>query len=285
MVLLPLNSMQPIKNELIECLQRDDLMRASLLVGRVRDSGFDENKYIDTLMGLAAKVWHKSSRVKNNPVAKAEKINQVLFEDLKLEGKSEKYKQIIDDPNRYYVDIVLEKKIASPLILTVIYAILAEQLGIEFETISLASFYFLKVKNGDSDFYIDPFDRGKFLNDEEFHKKFRTTMQKNRMLSANLYEVVASDQLVAKIIQQLKHIYILKNNSVEALRAVELLTAIFPDSPELSRDRGILYCEMEYFSKAMDDLRYYLNERPNADDVGEIKKLTTMLRGYREIMN
>lgn len=277
--------MESIKNELVECLQRDDLMKASLLVGRVRDSSFDENRFIEMLLGLAAKVWHKSSRVKDNPVAKAERINQVLFEDLKLEGKSERYKQIIDDANRYYVDIVLEKKVASPLILTVIYSIMAEQLGIDFQIISLANLYFLKVKNGDGHFYIDPFDSGKFLNEDEFHKKFKTTMQKNRMLSANLYEVMGYPQLVAKIIQQLKHIYILKNNSVEALRSVELLTAIFPDSPELSRDRGILYCEMEYFSKAMDDLKYYLTARPNAEDVGEIKKLTSMLKGYREIVN
>lgn len=278
-------SMESIKNEMTESLQRDDLMRASLLVGRIRDAGFDENRFVEMILGLAAKIWHKSSRVKDNPVAKAERINQVLFEELKLEGKGEKYKQIIDDPNRFYVDIVLEKKIASPLVLTVIYAILAEQLGIEFQTISLAAFFFLKVKNGDDEFYIDPFDRGKFLNEEEFHKKFRATMQRNRMLSASLYEVVSNGQLVAKMIQQLKHIYILKNHSVEALRSVELLTAIFPDSPELSRDRGILYCEMEYFSKAVDDLKFYLTARPNAEDVGEIKKLTTMLRGYREIMN
>lgn len=260
-------------------------MRASLLVARIRDASFDESPYVDLLLGLAAKVWNKSSRIKDNSVAKVEKINQILFEDLKLEGKSEKYKQIIDDPNRYYIDIVLEKKAASPLSLTVIYCILAEQLGIDFEVVSLSSFFFLKVKNKGDGFYVDPFDRGKFLNNEEFHKKFRATMQRNRMLSASLYEIVSFEQLVAKVVQQLKHIYILKNNSVEALRSVELLTAIFPDSPELSRDRGILYCEMEYFSKAMDDLKYYLTARPNADDVGEIKKLTTMLRGYREIVN
>ena len=87
------------------------------------------------------------------------------------------------------------------------------------------------------------------------------------------------------MVQRLKHIYVLKGKAFEALRAVEFLTALFPQSPELTRDRGILYCEVEYFSKAMADLRYYLKQRPNAEDVREIKQLTSMLKGYQEIMN
>ena len=135
------------------------------------------------------------------------------------------------------------------------------------------------------DFYVDPFEKGRFLNEEEFQRKFRTAMNRNRMLSTNLFEKVSAQQLVTRLVQQLKHVYILKSNAIEALRAVEMLTAIYPESPELTRDRGILYCEMEYFSKAMADLRFYLKKRPDADDVAEIKKLTKMLQGYREVMN
>jgi hypothetical protein len=42
---------------------------------------------------------------------------------------------------------------------------------------------------------------------------------------------------------------------------------------------------MEYFTQAMKDLKSYLKARPTADDVNEIKKLTSMLKGYREIVN
>jgi regulator of sirC expression with transglutaminase-like and TPR domain len=277
--------MQAIKTELLELLRRDDLMRASLMVGRVQDTTFCEEMYVDRLMELAARVWHKSVSAKHDPVFKAENINYILFKDFGLQGKSDKYKQIIDDPNRYYLHKVLEKKIGSPLAYTIIYSIFAEQMGLDFEILALPSYYLLKVKDEGTEFYIDPFDSGKFLSHEEFHKKFRSAMQKNRMISANLFEKVTYTQLVARLVQQLKHIYILKGKAVEALRSVELLTGIFPQSPELTRDRGILYCEMEYFSRAMDDLKFYLKKRPQAEDVVEIKKLTTMLKGYREIMN
>ena len=166
-----------------------------------------------------------------------------------------------------------------------IYAIMAEQVGIEYEVLALPSYYLIKLRGIAEELYIDPFDAGKFLGQEDFQKKFRSAMNRNRILSTNLFERINAQQLVARLIQQLKHIYILKGNAAEALRAAEMLTCIFPESPELTRDRGILYCEMEYFTKAMKDLKSYLKARPTADDVNEIKKLTSMLSGYREIVN
>lgn len=277
--------MQAIKTELLELLRRNDLLRATLLVGKVQDANFCSDILLEKIMGLAARIWNRSARAKHDPVLKAEQINQIIFKDCAIVGKGEKTKNVIDDPLRYYLHTVLERKLASPLTLTILYCILADQVGLEYECIALPSYYLVKVKDVAGDFYVDPFDGGKFLTHDEFQKKFRSVLQRNKLISASLFEKVSAYQLVARLVQQLKHIYILKGKAPEALRAVELLTGLFPQSPEITRDRGILYCEIEYFSKAMEDLRYYLRQRPDASDVGEIKKLTSMLKGYREIMN
>lgn len=277
--------MQAIKTELLELLRRNDLLRSALIVGKIQDANFSPDHYVEIVMELAAKIWNRSARAKQDPILRAEAINYTLFADFGLEPKSEKSKQVIDDPHRYYLHSVLSRKVGSPLTFSVLYSILAEQVGLSHEVIALPSYYLLKVNDVATTFYIDPYDGGKFLTEEEFQRKFRSAMQRNRMLSTSLFEKITSAQLVARLTQQLKHVYILKGNALEALRAVEMLTAIFPESPELTRDRGILYCEMEYFSRAMNDLRFYLQRRPNAEDVSEIKKLTSMLKGYREIMN
>lgn len=277
--------MNEIKSELIRLLHRHDLLRAALFAGQVQTSSFNGSPYVERVLEMAARVWHRASRFKYDPIKKAEAINYVLYKVEGLQGKSEKYKQVIDDPERYYLHRVMDNKIGSPLTLTMIYAIMAEQVGIDYEVLALPSYYLIKLKGVSEEIYIDPFDHGKFLGQEDFQKKFRSAMNRNRILSTNLFERINTQQLVARLIQQLKHIYILKGNAVEALRSVELLTCIFPESPELTRDRGILYCEMEYFTKAMSDLKSYLKARPTADDVNEIKKLTSMLKGYREIVN
>ena len=277
--------MTEIKSELLVLLRRHDLLRAALFAGHVQNPEFNDAPFVELVMEMAARIWHLSARSQYDPIKKAEAINRILYREYGVEGKSEQHKQIIDDPDRYYVHRVLEKKIASPLTLTLLYSIMAEQVGLDYEILALPSYYLIRIKGIKEEFYIDPFDGGKFLGQEDFQKKFRLAMNRNRILSTNIFERINGSQLIARLIQQLKHIYILKGNAIEALRAVELLTCIFPQSPELTRDRGILYCEMEYFSRAMIDLKDYLKSRPTADDVNEIKKLTTMLKGYREILN
>jgi regulator of sirC expression with transglutaminase-like and TPR domain len=212
-------------------------------------------------------------------------MNYVLFEYFGLPGKTDRYKQVIDDDSQYFLHNLLDKKIGGPLSYAVLYYILAQQVGLECEVLAFPSHYYIKVKDSQMEFYVNPFERGKITNSAEFQRKFQSALQRNRLLHANLYEKVNPKQLIARLVQQLKHVYVLKSIPLKALRAVEVLTAMFPDSPELARDRGILYCEMEYFSKAAKDLRFYLRRRPKADDVREIRKLASMLKGYRETMN
>lgn len=277
--------MQTAKAALLNLIQENNLLEASLLVGQIQDSAFNTEPHTDLLEHSIEMARVRTHKSKDDPLAAVDAINHVLFKVLRIEGKTEKYKQVIDDPNRYYLHSVLEKKISSPLSLAVLYCCFAEGLGLSYECLALPSYYLIRIQSEGEDFYVDAFDQGKLLSQEEFQKKFRSALHKSRMLSASLFEKVNTSQLVSRLVQQLKHIYILRSQAVEALRAVEILTCLFPDNPEFTRDRGILYCEMEYFSKAMEDLRHYLEVRPQAEDVQEIKKLTQMLKGYREILN
>ena len=277
--------MQTIKLELLELLRRHDLLRASLLIGKVQDANFSMEYHFEKIMEMAAQVWHRCSRNKEDGIQKAREIINVLFTEANLAGKAEKEKSTIDDPHRYYLHSVLDRKVGSPLTTTILFSILADQVGLKYECLAMPTYYLIKISDPTGDVFIDPYDNGRFINGEEFQKKMRSAIHRSKLLSSSLFEKVTAYQLVARLVQQLKHIYILKGKAPEALRAVELLTVLFPQSPELTRDRGILYCEIEYFSKAAEDLKFYLTQRPNASDVNEIKKLASMLKGCREIIN
>ncbi len=277
--------MQAIKSELLELFRREDLLRAALLLGKIENSAFDPTPFAHLCLELASEAWEGCAGFRNDPVMKAGAIKRVLFDNFGLEGKSDLHKQIIDDPNRYYLHSLLQHKKGNALAITALYSIVADQIGLEHQILLFPSHYLLKISDVSGDFFIEPFDSGKLISQAEFQKKFKSALQKNRMISPNLYEQIAPIYLVARLCQQLKNVYILKSKSLEAVRSVELLTAIFPTSAELTRDRGVLYCEMEYFSKAVEDLNSYISRKPDAEDIREIKKLTHMLKGYREIMN
>ena len=277
--------MEAIKSELLELFRRQDLMRAALLLGKIENSNFDPNPYGNLCMELSSQAWEYCSGHRNDPIMKAEAIQKVLFKDFGLIGKSDRHKQIIDDPDRYYIHSVLTAKTGNALSITALFSILTDQIGLDHQILLFPSHYLLKVADVTGEFFIEPFDSGRLMTTEEYQKKYKAALQRNRMLSPNLYEQLSPVYLVARLAQQLKHVYILKGKALEAVRAVELLTALFPTSAELTRDRGVLYCEMEYFSKAVADLNHYLIQRPEAEDVREIKKLTHMLKGYSEVMN
>ncbi|MEZ4750723.1 MAG: tetratricopeptide repeat protein [Bdellovibrionota bacterium] len=277
--------MQKIKKEFMTYLRRDDLLQAALVLGKIEDPSYNHRPFINLVLALAAQVLESRRDIHNDPILLAKRINTVLFEEFGLQGKSEDYKHVIDDANQYYLNYLLEKKKGGPLSYATLYTVLAQQVGLDCEVLAFPSHYFLRIRHEAGEFFVNPFEKGKFLSGPEFQRKFKASLQRNRLLSAKLFEVLDTEQLVARIAQQLKHVYILKSSSLKALRAIEILSAIYPDSPELTRDRGILYCEMEYFSKAREDLRSYLKARPKAEDVREIKKLALMLRGYSETMN
>lgn len=277
--------MDEVKSELAKHLDRGDLMRSVFILGKICDPQFDDAAFIEKILELASKVWHRSAKARHDAIFKLQNINTVLFKEFELRSKDDRYKHVIDDPTRLYLHRVLKTKIGSPLTVCALYSILCDQVGVEYQCIALHNNYYLRVSDVAGDFFVDPFDSGRILAEGEFQKKVRSSMQKGRLVQTSLYEVLDVKQVVSRIAHQLKHIYILKSAAFEALRAVEVLTVLYPASPELTRDRGILYCEMEYFSKAIADLHTYLQSRPNADDVKEIRKLTKMLRGYHEIVN
>jgi len=277
--------MKTAKAMLLNCLENGDFLEASLWVGQIQDSAFTIDRQLNLLEHAVEQARLRAAPSQEDPIAIVEAINHVLFDVLEIQGKTEKYKQVIDDPHRYYLHEVLERRTASPLAVSVLYFAFAKSLGLVCECLALPSHYLLRVPTMAGDFYVDMFDQGKPLNQDEFQKKFRSALHKSRMLSSNLFERLDPSQLVARMVQQLKHIYILKSQAVEALRAVEILASLYPENPEHKRDRGVLYCEMEYFSKAMEDLQHYLKVLPQAEDIPEIKKLTQMLKDYREIVN
>lgn len=277
--------MNSSKRELLAHLRRNDLLRAVLVPGIVADANFFLEMYAEKILELSAAVWQRVRATPNDPIVVAESINQVLFREYGILGKTARPKNRIDEPELHYVHALLERRYGSAIAITSLYAAIASQMNVPFTCVLLPTQFLLRFDDAVRPFYVEPYDDGKLLPEEEVQRRVRNVMARGKLLSSSLYEVAGPTQLVARILTQLKQAYLLKGRALEALRSIDLLTTIYPNSPELARDRGVLYCEMEYFSQAERDLRAYLKERPTADDVAEIKKLASMLKGCREIVN
>ena len=90
-------------------------------------------------------------------------INRVLFHEYGFRGNVEDY----TDPENSFLNRVLETRKGLPISLSILYLLIAERCGVRLEPVGLPGHFVVGCFRDTQVFYIDPFDRGRFLSSEE----------------------------------------------------------------------------------------------------------------------
>ncbi len=90
-------------------------------------------------------------------------LNRVLFHERGFHGNVENY----TDPLNSLLDQVLARRKGIPLTLSTVYLLVAERVGIELEPVGLPGHFIVGCFTEKKPFFIDPFDRGIFLDTDE----------------------------------------------------------------------------------------------------------------------
>jgi regulator of sirC expression with transglutaminase-like and TPR domain len=85
-------------------------------------------------------------------------------------------------------------------------------------------------------------------------------------------------QIVARMLRNLKNIYMHERKLESALAVMHRMLLVLPESAEQLRDRGLLYQELDCFRAALSDLQNYLRRRPEAPDASDIHARVVDLR-------
>lgn len=96
-------------------------------------------------------------------------INRVLFHEWGFHGNVEHY----TDPENSLIDRVLVRRKGIPVSLTIVYLLVAGRLGLELEPVALPSHFIVGCYTETEPFFIDPFDRGLFLDVEDVFAMIR----------------------------------------------------------------------------------------------------------------
>ncbi|HCR31163.1 MAG TPA: hypothetical protein DIV79_14215 [Opitutae bacterium] len=94
-------------------------------------------------------------------------INRVLFHEMGFRGNAERY----TDPDNSFINCVLETKRGLPITLSVLYLLIGQRLGTPIEPISAPGHFVIGCFDEQAPFYIDPFERGKFLTAGQMLKR------------------------------------------------------------------------------------------------------------------
>lgn len=270
--------------ELLDLLSgRDERMhldRAALLLAAIEYPGLDPRPYLTMLDHHAAEVAARLDAAADG-VEFVSAANRYLFDEQGFAGDSQDYY----DPRNSCLNEVLIRRAGIPITLSLVYLEIARRLDRPLFGIGLPGHFLVQYDDGAFATFIDPFHAGALLGPADCFRVARETTKTAIRDDPALLARVTRSQIVLRMANNLRAVYLMRRAYNKALQVLNLLLAGDPASAEQYKQRALVHARMNRMSAARADLEHYLELAPAAPDRDEIEKQIRNLRKYIAGMN
>ncbi|MGB5593798.1 MAG: transglutaminase-like domain-containing protein [Crocosphaera sp.] len=250
-----------------------NLAKAALIYAKYEYPRLEIKEYLNILDTVAGNI--KNSLPDNlYPLNFIKAINSYLFKDLKFIGNTDNYY----DPRNSYFNEVIDRKTGIPITLSVVYLEIAKRLNFPMVGIGMPGHFLIRPEFKDVGIFVDVFNQGEILFKEDCELKLQEIYQKSVKLEPHFLTPISNQQILGRMLSNLKYIYLNRQEYPKMLRIIELLLQLFPNHPIEIRDRGLLYYQLRQWEKATADLQLYLSILPTAQDAETIRQLLQKMR-------
>ena len=236
--------------------------------------------YLDELDRMAGTV-RKRLQGSEAPSEVIGTINRVLFDEYRFRGNTENYY----DPRNSFLNDVIDRRVGIPITLSAIYIEVAQRLGVSIEGVGIPGHFVVRYRTPEGEILLDPFNRGSVVTREECRRIVENLDLEIDEGDEGWLRRVSNRQILIRMLNNLKLIYLKAGTFDKALVMVELMVLAEPDADELYRERGLLRLQMRQFKDAARDLEHYLKSREDIEDRSEIEGYLIDLRRIRAMMN
>ena len=268
-----------------------DLAPAALLIARLEYTQLDSSRYLQRLdkMGSAATKRLSLLGAGSDPIKRIEVLNRYLF-------KEEGFTKDLDaheDPRNSFLNEVLDRRTGIPIALALIYIEVARRAGFRVDGIDFPGHFLLRLpqRTGasselDADLIMDPFHGGVLLSETDCHGLLLEHVGNDATFDRRLLIRATKQQILIRILLNLKHIYVRMRSFQHARAVTELLLALDPSAMAELRDRGLLAYHLNDFPAALRDLEAYLRftshrESQNKKGTGEHAEIWEHVKALR----
>lgn len=262
-------SLQRLRELMARREQDISLAEAALVIAQDEYPDLDVASYLRRLDAMADEVRRRLFRgAAAGDVILA--LNQYLFEEEGFSGNTLDYY----DPRNSFLNDVLERKLGIPLTLSIVYLEVGIRVGLPLCGVSFPGHFLVKCVLSEGEKVLDPYAEGKTLDVAELRGYLRRVYHEeipDSEILAELLEPADKKEILARLLRNLKGIYLNANNLARALSVVDQILVVTPDVPPDVRDRGLLYLKLECFRAALADFQRYLQLNPTAKDADEIR--------------
>jgi len=261
--------------------ERIDLVRAALTIAQTEYPDVDIDAHRGRIEELARRVKRLVPDL-GDPSESIAALNRVLFEEEGFRGNAEDYY----DPRNSFLNDVLDRKLGIPITLAVVYMEVARRVGFPLVGVGMPGHFLLKHYDVEGrEILIDPFNRGSILTAKDCQRALDEIYGGQMPLQPEFLMAVSRRQVLVRMLNNLKSIYLSVRNFRKALPIVDLILAIYPRSPEDVKQRALLRWSLGQTRGALADLDEYLKMSPDASDADEIRQTAASLRRMMATMN
>jgi len=245
-----------------------DLAKACLYFSQAEYSDLKSEKYLNFLDNAAAEI-ELQLPIERYPLKVIQIINQHLFDTLGFQANKQDYY----DPDNSFLNRVIDRKLGIPISLSVIYLAIAQRLNFPMVGVGMPGHFLIRPEFENAAIFVDPFNCGEILFEEDCQRRLDETYRKQVNLDPNWLAPVDSKQILVRMLNNLKFIYLHRREIDKALSTMSAILKIQPAKTAEIRDRGLLYYQLNRWDEAILDLEYYLKVDPNSDDAPMIEVL------------
>jgi regulator of sirC expression with transglutaminase-like and TPR domain len=185
-------------------------------------------------------------------------VNKYLFEELQFVGNRERY----EDPRNSCLNEVLDKRTGIPITLSVVYMEIARRAGLNIDGVNFPGHFLVRCPDiggrGGSGLIIDPFHGGALLSEHDCRLLLQRHVGTEVAFNKSLLAPTTRLQIIARMLLNLKRIYVHMRSFPQARDVTELLLAVTPSALSELRDRGLLAYHLNDVTGALRDLQMYL---------------------------
>lgn len=245
-----------------------NLAKAALYIAQEEYPDLEIDDYLNALDTMAVEIKERLPS-QQYPLRIIQTINQYLYEDLGFTGNEVNYY----DPRNSFLNDVIDRRTGIPITLSLIYLEIAKRLEFPMVGIGMPGHFLIRPDFDEVGIYVDVFNQGEILFTQDCEAKLSQIYHQPVELHPSFLVPVENRRFLARILTNLKFIYLNEHQDLKALGTIDRLLLLFPDTPIELRDRGLVYYQLKRWRESRQDLKEYLCHRPQAEDAVIIRQI------------
>jgi regulator of sirC expression with transglutaminase-like and TPR domain len=193
------------------------------------------------------------------------------------------------DPKNSLLPDVLERRLGIPITLALVYCEVAKRVGVPAQGVGFPGHFLVRIeRRGEPHLppvMVDPFFGGRTLDEKSLVSLLRRVVGPSETLRAEHLEPASPRIILARMLTNLKAVYLARGENSRALLALDRLVSLTPDAPFALRERGMLAARLGSVEVARADLSRFLELNPDGNEAQAVRARLESLGTARHWLN